>query len=81
MHEVPDQSIYQTRTPAPRRLITRNACMQHLLEELGRLAEAKATVLIQGESGTGKEVFAHAVHQRSPRSRDPFIRLNCAALP
>ncbi len=81
MHEAPDQSLYQTSKSAPRRLITRNACMQQLLEELGRLAQARATVLIQGESGTGKEVFAHAVHQRSPRNRGPFVRLNCAALP
>jgi transcriptional regulator with GAF, ATPase, and Fis domain len=54
--------------------------MQRLLAELGRLAEARATVLVQGESGTGKEVFAHAIHQRSHRSRGPFVRLNCAAL-
>ncbi|MBI2505559.1 MAG: sigma-54-dependent Fis family transcriptional regulator [Candidatus Latescibacteria bacterium] len=81
MHQAQDQPLYQASTPAPRRLITRNPYMQHLLEELGRLAEARATVLIQGESGTGKEVFAHAVHQRSPRSRGSFVRLNCAALP
>ncbi len=64
----------------PRRLITRNPYMKTLLDQLGNLAEARATILIQGESGTGKEVFAHAIHERSPRCRGPFVRLNCAAL-
>jgi DNA-binding NtrC family response regulator len=81
MPEMPDQPLYHTSSPAPRRLITHNPYMRQLLEELGRLAQARATVLVQGESGTGKEVFAHTVHQRSPRSRGPFVRLNCAALP
>ncbi len=39
------------------------------------------TVLITGESGTGKELFAHAIHKTSSRSRMPFIRVNCAAIP
>ncbi len=39
------------------------------------------TVLINGESGTGKELFAHAIHQASSRSKMPFIRVNCAAIP
>ena len=81
MHQTHDPNLAQASTPPPRRLITRNLHMQQLLTQLGRLAEARATVLIQGESGTGKEVFAHAIHQRSPRSRGPFVRLNCAALP
>ena len=83
MIDAQDAPRYLSATPAPppRRLITRNPYMQELLEQLGLLAEARATVLIQGESGTGKEVFAHAVHQRSLRQRAPFVRLNCAALP
>nr|WP_276619933.1 sigma 54-interacting transcriptional regulator [Syntrophomonas wolfei] len=39
------------------------------------------TVLVTGESGTGKELFAHAIHKASSRSRMPFIRVNCAAIP
>ena len=46
-----------------------------------RLALTDSTILISGESGTGKELFAHAIHQASPRSRGPFIRVNCAAIP
>ena len=44
-------------------------------------AESDATVLITGESGTGKELFAQAVHRASHRSRNPFIRVNCPAIP
>jgi len=40
-----------------------------------------ATVLLRGESGTGKEAIAHAIHYLSPRSKGPFVKLNCAALP
>ncbi len=45
------------------------------------LAASDADVLIGGETGTGKELFAHALHNASPRSGGPFIRLNCASIP
>src|SRR5262249_41930922 len=45
------------------------------------VASTEATTCVQGESGTGKEVIARFIHQRSPRSRGPFIAINCAALP
>jgi transcriptional regulator with PAS, ATPase and Fis domain len=45
------------------------------------VAATEATTCLQGESGTGKEVIARFIHQRSPRSRGPFIAINCAALP
>lgn len=45
------------------------------------VAATSATVLLRGESGTGKELFAHAIHQASPRKNGPFIRVNCAAIP
>ncbi len=45
------------------------------------VAVTEATTCLQGESGTGKEVIARFIHQRSPRSRGPFIAINCAALP
>ena len=48
---------------------------------MNRVAPTAATVLIQGESGTGKEPVARALHDGSPRSGLPFIRVNCAALP
>lgn len=46
-----------------------------------RMAISDSTVLIQGESGTGKELFAHAIHNASRRSRQPFIEINCATIP
>lgn len=52
-----------------------------VMEKIRIVARSNATVLLRGESGTGKEVFARALHQFSPRSKAPFIKLNCAALP
>jgi len=46
-----------------------------------RAANTGSTILITGESGTGKELFAHAIHQASPRVNQAFVRVNCAALP
>src|ERR1700719_1654963 len=52
-----------------------------VLEQVERVAAADSTVLIQGETGTGKELIAHAIHNASPRSGHPLIKLNCAAIP
>ena len=46
-----------------------------------QFSQTSSTLLITGESGTGKELFAQAIHNASPRSSGPFIRINCAALP
>jgi Nif-specific regulatory protein len=55
--------------------------MQHVYEMIRRVCGSQATVLIRGESGTGKELVAHAIHYNSPRSRGPFVKVSCAALP
>lgn len=55
--------------------------MQEVFRAIGRLAQSHATVLINGESGTGKELVAHALHRHSPRSEQPFIAINTAAIP
>ncbi|RMH36107.1 MAG: sigma-54-dependent Fis family transcriptional regulator [Nitrospirae bacterium] len=61
--------------------LTRNDRMRHLLAMLEPVAKSQATILIQGESGTGKEVLARYIHRRSNRADQPFVAVNCAALP
>lgn len=55
--------------------------MQTIYETIDAVAKSDANVLIVGESGTGKELIANAIHYKSLRSRKPFIKVNCAALP
>lgn len=55
--------------------------MLHLKERIIAAAKTKSTVLILGETGTGKELVAHAIHKLSPRRHQPFIKINCAAIP
>src|SRR5580700_6591462 len=52
-----------------------------VLEQVERVAAGDTTVLIHGETGTGKELIARAIHNASPRSGQPLIKLNCAAIP
>lgn len=62
-------------------IISQNKAMRKVLREVEQVAPTQATVLIQGESGTGKELIARDLHQLSPRSERPMIKVNCAALP
>ena len=62
-------------------IIGTSPALLQALGELERVAEATASVLLLGESGTGKELFARAVHLSSRRSAQPFIKVNCAAIP
>ena len=55
--------------------------MQSVYQIISSAAASKATVFVTGESGTGKEVCAHAIHNESPRRDQPFVALNCAAIP
>jgi two-component system, NtrC family, response regulator AtoC len=55
--------------------------IQKLKELIDRLADVDSTLLIAGESGTGKELVARGVHERSRRSTEPFVAINCAAVP
>jgi formate hydrogenlyase transcriptional activator len=55
--------------------------MRQVLKQVEKVAPSDSTVLILGETGTGKELIARALHRRSKRSKGPFVRVNCAAIP
>ena len=61
--------------------LTRDPKVQQTLKMLDMVAGSTATILIQGESGTGKEVLARHIHRISTRAHQPFVAINCAALP
>jgi PAS domain S-box-containing protein len=64
-----------------RKLIFRSQVMERLVDECRHIAKVDSTVLLSGESGVGKEVFAKAIHEYSHRHNEPFIRVNCGAIP
>jgi two-component system, NtrC family, response regulator GlrR len=67
--------------PRLQQLIGGSAAMRHLFELINRFAQSDATVLIQAETGAGKELVADAIHQCSPRRAEPFVVLDCSAIP
>ncbi|MCB1763271.1 MAG: sigma-54-dependent Fis family transcriptional regulator [Gammaproteobacteria bacterium] len=66
---------------AENHLVAEDIKSRELLQLAARVAQCDATVMIGGESGTGKEVFARFIHRHSTRRDNPFIALNCAAIP
>ncbi|MGA2465249.1 MAG: sigma-54 dependent transcriptional regulator [Thermodesulfobacteriota bacterium] len=63
------------------RIIGSSPKMQEIYKIVGQIAPSDVTVLLRGESGTGKELFARAIYQHSARSNQPFLPVNCAAIP
>ena len=61
-------------------LVGSSPAMQNVFKVLPQVAASKASVLITGEPGTGKELIAAAIHEHSPRAKEPFLKLHCAAL-
>jgi DNA-binding NtrC family response regulator len=61
-------------------IVGESPLLKDVIERVKKVAQSKATILIEGESGTGKELIAQAIHQSSPRARAPFIAVHCAAL-
>ncbi len=62
-------------------IVGESSQMKEVFRLISQVAPTKSTVLIFGESGTGKELIARAIHRRSPRAKQPFVVVNCAALP
>jgi two-component system response regulator AtoC len=71
MEEPPNNSCF----------VAHSAQMRRIYEQIDHVAKTDVSVLCLGESGTGKEVVARRIHEMSPRSRQPFLKVNCAALP
>lgn len=63
------------------RMIGQSPAMQEIYLKIGRAAVSDETVLILGESGTGKELVAQLIHQNSPRAHNPFVVVDCGAMP
>ena len=62
-------------------IVGRSEQMQNVFKLIGQLSASDATALVTGESGTGKELVARAIYNHSQRSRQPFLAINCAAIP
>jgi Nif-specific regulatory protein len=62
-------------------IIGNSGPMRRVYEQVAQVARTNTTVLIRGESGTGKELIAHAIHYNSLRTKKPFVKVSCGALP
>jgi two-component system, NtrC family, response regulator AtoC len=67
--------------PKGRLLLGQSPAMQRVMSQIERVAASDSTALISGESGTGKELVAQAIHGLSDRRQNPYVRMNCAAVP
>ncbi|HKX13316.1 MAG TPA: sigma-54 dependent transcriptional regulator [bacterium] len=63
------------------KIVGQSRAVREVYKTIGKVAVSDVSILITGESGTGKELIAKAIHQNSPRSKGPFLAVNCAAIP
>jgi DNA-binding NtrC family response regulator len=63
------------------RIIGESPAMRKIINEVRKIADARSNVLLLGETGTGKELIARAIHYNSSRADNPFIPINCSAIP
>ena len=63
------------------KIVGKSSKITQVFETIKKISEYKASVLIMGESGTGKEMVARCIHYNSPRSSEPFVAVNCGAIP
>jgi len=77
----PQQSANKQQEQNQVQIIGQSRIMKALMQRIEKIAASQASVLISGESGTGKELVASALHEGSQRSAQPFIAINCSAIP
>ncbi len=65
----------------PDRIVGKSQAIRAVFELIDRVADTPATILITGESGTGKEIVAHEIHRRGEHASQPFVVINCTAIP
>ncbi len=73
--------VAPTRPRSLARMISGDAKMNAIFEKVKTIAPTDSRVLILGETGSGKQLLAHAIHQQSKRSQEPYVEVNCAAIP
>ena len=76
-----ENRIWRRAAEVRHEMIGASPALSRVTEEIRRAAPVRSAVLIQGESGVGKELVARAIHRNSPRARERFVQVNCAAIP
>ncbi len=79
--QIPTKPVLLNEEGSFTEIIGKSPILQRVIDEARRVANTNLTVLLLGETGTGKELFANGIHQESFRSKEPFVVLNCSALP
>jgi two-component system, NtrC family, response regulator len=84
LHDLEEENRRLAEAPAPspvRQIVTASEVMLKVCRTIEKLATTNVSVLLLGESGTGKEALARALHDLGPRAKQPFVAINCGAIP